>query len=317
MRAIWFDGETPLLRDDLPTPVAAPGEAVVAVRLAGVCKTDLEILKGYMGFVGVLGHEFVGEVVEGPGEWLGKRVVAEINCASPGTRGAPREVRNHDPERTVLGIDGRDGCFAERIAVPVENLLAVPDHVTDEQAVLVEPLAAAFEIAEQVDLSSFASAVVLGDGRLGLLCAMVLAGGIADVTVVGKHPGKLALAARRGIPTVLLDDYAPAKDAPLVVEATGSAAGLDLAMRAVRPRGTIVLKSTIAAESGVNLAPLVIDEVTVVGSRCGPFDVALSALADGSIDPTDLITARYPLSEGQRALGAAEDGRNLKVLVEF
>ena len=314
MLALVFDG-TAALRTDYPRPRAAAGEAVVAVTVAGVCSTDLEILKGYMGFSGVIGHEFVGRVAEGPGEWLGRRVVGEINCPC-GRCGLCRDgLGNHCPGRTVVGIAGRDGVFAEHVALPVANLYEVPPAVDDDRAVFVEPLAAAFQVLEQVDVGGRAVAV-LGDGRLGQLVARVLAGAAGRLLLVGRHEAKLRLAARQGIETCPGEAFQPAGQFDVVVDATGRADGFALAMEAVRPRGTIVLKSTVAGVGGPNLSPLVINEVTVVGSRCGPFRRALRALQAGQVEVASLITARFGLSDGLAALEAARSGGNVKVLID-
>jgi threonine dehydrogenase-like Zn-dependent dehydrogenase len=320
MQAICFDGKKMTLRDDLPEPIPQPGEALIKVRKAGVCRTDLEILKGYMGFVGIMGHEFVGEVIDGPAELRGHRVVGEINClartdAQPAPAEGPVPPRNHDPARTVLGIDGRDGCFAEYVALPAENLHRIPDDVDDDAAVFVEPLAAACRILEQVDVAADDRIAVFGDGRLGLLCSFVLRTVSERVTLVGHHRSKLALAGKRDIATALSEDVDAAGQFDIVVDATGKADGFTAAVAAVRPLGTMVLKSTVAAEAGMNLAPLVINELTVIGSRCGPFETAVAMLADGEVDPRDMITGRFPLRRGCDALRAAAK-ENIKVLID-
>ncbi len=316
MRALVFDG-TSRLRDDWPEPKPGPGEALVGVLAAGVCRTDLEIVKGYMAFRGVLGHEFVGRVLDGPPDWRGKRVTGEINCPCGRCDLCARGLPSHCRNRTVLGIAGRDGAFAERLALPLANLHVVPDAVPDRDAVFVEPLAAAFQILGQVRIGPDEDVVVLGDGRLGQLAARVLrTARPKGLVLVGKHEAKLARAARPGIRTARLPDYVPAAAADVVVDATGTPEGFDLAMRAVRPRGTIVLKSTFAAEGGMNLAPLVVHEVTVVGSRCGPFGAALDALATGAVGVRDLVGATFPLAQAEAAMAAAADGRNVKVLIE-
>lgn len=314
MRAILFDGELRLVEDH-PNPQPGPDEALVAVRCAGVCSTDLEILAGYMGFAGVLGHELVGDVVAGPAEWLGRRVVAEINapCGACPTCLAGRG--NHCPQRTVVGIHGRDGAFAEQVAVPVGALHAVPPSISDDQAVFVEPLAAALRVVEQAAPGPSERAVVLGDGRLGQLVAQVLASR-CPVQLVGRHDTKLSIAERLGVPIVRQDDFAADGEADLVVDATGSAAGFELAMQAVRPLGRIVLKSTCAEGKPLNLAPLVVREVTVIGSRCGPFPAALQALARGEVQVEPLISRRYPLREGVAALTAARGEDVVKVLID-
>jgi threonine dehydrogenase-like Zn-dependent dehydrogenase len=296
-------------------PRAPPGSAVIAVSRAGVCNTDLEIVRGYMGFRGVLGHEVVGRVVEGPAEWLGRRVTSEINFACGACATCARGLRRHCPSRTVMGILGADGAIAERVRVPVENLHAVPDGVDDEAAVFGEPLAAAFEILEQVHVVPGTRAIVLGDGKLGLLVAQVLYGAGADVLAVGRHPAKLALLERRGVRTALAPEVREAP-ADLVVEATGTAAGFQRAIELTRPRGTLVLKSTVADAKELHLAPLVIHEITVVGSRCGSFPPALRALAFGSVDVAPLVSARVALRDAAEALVLAARPGVLKVVVE-
>lgn len=313
MRALCFDGSTARVKDH-PEPEARPGWAVVDVRVAGVCNTDLELVRGYMGFTGVLGHELVGVVSEGPAEWKGKRVVSEINFACGACEACGRGLGRHCPTRTVMGILNADGAMAERIAVPVANLHAVDDAVSDEAAVFAEPLAAAFEILEQVHVTAATRCTVLGDGKLGLLVAQVLHQAGARVLAVGKHEEKLGVLGRRGVRTTLLDawDRAPAD---LVVEATGTAAGLELAIGATRPRGTLVLKSTVADRSSLHLAPIVIHEIRVVGSRCGSFPPALRALEAGSVDTASLVSAKVPLSRADEALRKAAEPGVRKVLV--
>ena len=312
MRALLFDGTAARVAD-LPRPAADAATAVVRVHLAGICNTDLELIKGYMGFRGVLGHEFVGTVADGPAAWSGRRVVGEINFACGQCATCLRGLGRHCPTRRVMGILNADGAFAEYVAVPLANLHAVPDEVADATAVFTEPLAAAFEILEQVRVEPGMECTVLGDGKLGLLVAQVLARAGARVLAVGKHDEKLALLRRRGIETTRLERWNRAR-ADLVVEATGSAAGLALAIAATRPRGTLVMKSTVAEPVALNLAPLVIDEISVVGSRCGRFEPALQALADGSVEVGSLIGARRPL--GAEALREAAQPGALKVLIE-
>jgi threonine dehydrogenase-like Zn-dependent dehydrogenase len=314
MRALHWDGST-LRLAEVAVPAAEAETAVVRVQLAGICDTDLELTRGYMGFRGVLGHEFVGMVADGPVAWVGRRVVGEINFACGRCEYCAGGLARHCSGRRVMGILNADGAFAEYVAVPVANLHAVPDGVPDEAAVFTEPLAAACEIVEQVRIAPGQRCVVLGDGKLGLLAAQVLAQAGAHVLAVGKHDAKLAILARRGIETVRLDTWDRAR-VDVVVEATGSAEGLALAMAAARPRGTLVLKSTVAATAALNLAPLVIDEITVVGSRCGPFAPALGALAAGSVDVSSLIAARYPLRDGVDAMRHAAEPGTLKVVIE-
>ncbi|WP_438037736.1 MDR/zinc-dependent alcohol dehydrogenase-like family protein [Sorangium sp. So ce128] len=329
MRALVWDGTAARVIDRDP-PSTTAGMAVVEVRCAGICNTDLEIIKGYMGFRGTLGHEFVGDVVEGPAAWLGRRVVGEINFACGRCESCARGLGRHCPTRTVMGIVGADGALAERVAVPVANLHAVADGVDDEEAVFAEPLAAAFAILEQVRVSPGASALVFGDGKLGLLIAQVLHQAGARVLAVGKHEEKLALMRAQGIATELVrpepsgQTDAGASPPPcawagdpaeLVVEATGTAEGFVRAARATRPRGTLVLKSTVAGLSSVHLAELVINEITVVGSRCGLFGPALRALEARTVDVRSLVSARLPLERAAEALAAAAAPGALKVLV--
>lgn len=319
MRALVYDGETLRLREDYPQPVPPPGEALVRVRLAGICNTDLEIVRGYMGFRGVLGHEFVGTVVECADEaegrsLLGRRVVGEINayCGECPTCRAGNPT--HCPNRTTLGIWGRDGAFAEYLTLPIRNLHPVPDGLPDEAAVFTEPLAAALEILEQVHIRPTDRVIVLGDGKLGLLVAQVIALLGCDLTVVGRHPEKLAILARRGIPTALADET-DGLAADVVVECTGRPEGFATAKRLLRPRGTLVLKSTYHGRVEADLTSLVVDEISLVGSRCGPFPPALRLLQQGLVDVRPLISATYPLSQGEEAFARAAEPGTLKVLL--
>jgi threonine dehydrogenase-like Zn-dependent dehydrogenase len=314
MQALCWDGSRLRLQKKYPLPQIDEQTALVRVRLAGICSTDLQILHGYMGFRGVPGHEFVGEVCEGPTDLMGKRVVGEINFACGHCDMCHRGLARHCPTRRVLGILNADGSFAEYLAAPVANLHLVPDEVEDEAAVFTEPLAAAFEILEQVHIQPTTEVVVLGDGKLGLLCAQALHVSGARVTVVGKHEGKLSLVRKLGVRTELLKNWR-FRQVDCVVEATGAPAGLVLAMQIVRPRGTLVLKSTVARNHEVSLAPLVVNEVTVVGSRCGLFPPALRALAQGKVSVTPLISKTFPLTEGAAAVRLAARPGVLKVLV--
>lgn len=301
--------------EDRPYPQADEKTAVVRVQVAGVCNTDLEILRGYMGFEGVLGHELQGVVEAGPAQWIGRRVVAEINFACGVCESCRGGLGRHCPTRSVMGILHADGAFAEAVAVPVANLHEIPAAVPDDAAVFVEPLAAAFEIVEQVRIVPGIRCTVLGDGKLGLLVAQALASAGARVLAVGRHESKLALLRRRGIQTVLIEDW-QREPAAIVVEATGTAQGLHAAVAATRPRGTVVLKSTVADSGAINLAPIVINEITVVGSRCGPFGPALDALKRGDIDVTSLISARFSLQDAAAAFSRAAQPGVLKVLIE-
>jgi 2-desacetyl-2-hydroxyethyl bacteriochlorophyllide A dehydrogenase len=315
VRALWLEDRVLGARGDVPPPSPPPGEALVLVTLAGVCNTDLELVKGYYPFTGVPGHEFVGEVVSAAAaEWVGRRVVGEINasCGACATCRAGR--RTHCPARTVLGIKGRHGSMAELLTLPIENLHAVPDAVSDEVAVFTEPVAAALEVQQQVAIDAGARVVVVGDGKLGQLVARTLALAGHRPTVVGRHPRKLALLSRLGIATAAAADLPP-READVVVECTGKPDGLALARAAVRPRGTIVLKSTYHGEVPVNLSGIVVDEVTLVGSRCGPFGPALELLAGGALEVADMVDHRFALDDGVAAFAAAAAPGVLKVLI--
>ncbi len=297
---------------DVPPPAPRPGYATLDVALAGICNTDLEIARGYMGFSGTLGHEVVGTVCDGPAEWLGVRAVAEINFGCGACGACARGLSRHCPTRTVMGILGADGAIAEQVIVPVANLHRVPDGVPDEAAVFAEPLAAAFEIPAEIAIERGCRALVLGDGKLGLLAALVLQQAGADVLAVGKHEAKLGILRRAGIATSL----SPTEGGfDVVVEATGSAGGFATAVAMTRPRGTLVLKSTVADRPNVDLAPVVIHEIRVQGSRCGPFPPAIDALARGSIDVSPLVSGRYALEDAALALERAKAPGVLKVLV--
>ena len=313
MRALQL-GET-LCVADVPVPEPADDAALVRVSLAGICNTDLELVKGYMRFRGTLGHEFVGTIEDGPAEWRGQRVVGEINFACESCRVCYEGLQRHCPSRRVMGILEADGCFAEYVSVPIANLHTVPDRVPDEVAVFIEPLAAAFEVLEQVHVEPGRDCVVLGDGKLGLLIAQVLHLAGARVLAVGKHREKLDILKQREIETALVDDWVP-EPTSLVVEATGTPAGFERAVAATKPRGTLVLKSTVGHRPKVDLAGLVVNEITVVGSRCGPFPPALRALETGSVNVRPLISERIPLRDAEKAFEQARAPGSLKVLID-
>jgi threonine dehydrogenase-like Zn-dependent dehydrogenase len=314
LRALQLDASGVRLLE-VAEPIPDADAVRVRVSLAGVCDTDLQLVRGYLGFRGVLGHEFVGVVEVGPDAWRGRRVVGEINFACGRCEACASGLGRHCPARRVMGIQGADGAFAEYVAVPVANLHAVPDDLSDERAVFAEPLAAAFEILEQVEIPAGCSCLVLGDGKLGLLIAQVLDDAGARVCAVGHHPEKLAILAARGIETRLASDGQP-EPADIAVEATGTPAGFATALAATRPRGTLVLKSTLAESPRVDLAPLVIHEIRVVGSRCGPFEPALRALAETRVDVEPLVAARFPLARAADALERAAAPGTLKVLID-
>lgn len=319
MQALIF-GEKLELVKQMAKPTPAEGEALIKVLMAGICNTDLEIERGYMGFKGVLGHEFVGKVEDVNGEdhgLIGKRVVGDINCGCGKCSFCLQGINNHCPDRVTVGIDGKNGCLAEYLTIPVGNLFKVPESVSDEEAVFTEPLAAAFEIMEQVHIKPTDLVAVLGDGKLGLLIALVLKQSQADLCLVGKHPDKLAIAAGQKIKTVLLGELPRTSLFNLVVEATGSVDGFDLAQELLKPCGTLVLKSTVEGSKNFNLSSLVLNEVTVVGSRCGPFSPALRALEKKIIDVRPLISKIYSFDYALEAFEAARARDTLKVLVDF
>jgi len=319
-----------------PLPRLRPGWALVRVRLAGICNTDVEILRGYHNFRGTPGHEFVGEVVDVRGapshekkSWLGRRVAGEINiaCAAlgfhPPCEFCRRGLKTHCARRKVLGIIAHDGAFAEFLALPLENLHSIPNTVTDEEAVFIEPLAAACEILAQLRVSTFRSAAVLGDGKLAQLIAMVLVSTGVPVMMFGKRSEKLALARRNGIKTSLvrgdktdLQRSATKQRFPLVVEATGSPSGLTLGIALTEPRGTLVLKSTFHGVAPIESWPIVVNEITMLGSRCGPFAKAIALLRAKLVDPRPLITRTFPLSEASKAMKFAQHDGVLKVLLK-
>ncbi|HUF37079.1 MAG TPA: alcohol dehydrogenase catalytic domain-containing protein [Anaerolineales bacterium] len=302
---------------ETPPPIPAEGEALVAVRLAGICATDLELIKGYYPFEGVLGHEFVGEVVAAAGrsDLIGARVVGEINAVCGACAACRRGDRSHCEDRTVLGISGRDGAFAEYLTLPFENLHRVPNEISDQVAVFTEPVAAALEILEQIPIGDGVRVLLVGAGRLGQVIARVLAGTGCDLTVVAKYPVQRDLLEAVGIRTAdPLKTVGSGFD--LVVEATGSQAGFETARRYVRPRGTIVLKSTYAGRIEVDFSAVVVDEITLIGSRCGPFDKALAVLFSGAIDPRPLIDSIHPLELGVDAIEEAGEPGKMKVLIE-
>ena len=315
MRAIVFN-QSVSFNARAADPAPAEGDTLVRVRQAGVCATDLEIVKGYMGFVGILGHEFVGEVAESPNrELVGQRVVGEINIVCGRCDLCVAGLSSHCRNRSVLGIVKHNGAFADFVRLPATNLHALPDSIDNDQAVFVEPLAAAFQVLKQIKLDGRKWVTVLGDGRLGLLVAQVLQTTGCPVRVIGKHPAKLAMCEKWSIRSRPLADIIPRHDQDVVVDCTGSAQGLKLAMQMTRPRGTIVLKSTFAGGEPLNLAPLVVDEITVIGSRCGPFREAIRALAEKQIDVVSLIHRRMKIEQGVEALSLAARPGVLKVIV--
>ncbi|MBX7215214.1 MAG: alcohol dehydrogenase catalytic domain-containing protein [Thermoflexales bacterium] len=321
MRALVFD-DTLHFDANRPAPTTGPGEVLVRVRLAGICNTDVEILRGYHGFKGVLGHEFVGEIIE---DGVVRRVVGEISAVSPGSRSRTWFERSQDADRSTLGIRRRDGAFADWLVLPRENLHLVPDNVTDEEAVFVEPLAAGCGILELAHIKPTDDVRVLGDGKLGLLCAMALAPAAGRLTVIGKHENKLAIARGFGARTLRLAEWTGERNADVMVDCTGSAGGIDIARRMLRPRGTLVMKSTYASAGATaeaattlfnTLTMAVVEEQVLIGSRCGPFAAALRLLAERRVDVRPLIDARFPLEQGVEAMARAQAPGTLKVLLQ-
>jgi alcohol dehydrogenase len=316
MRALMFEGGRRTLAD-LPRPEPT-GECLIRVRLAGICGTDLQLLDGYADFAGVPGHEFVGTVesVSRPEDerWIGRRVVGEINVGCGECPRCRSGLKEHCGRRSVLGIRGRPGAFAEYVSLPADNLHTVPPHVDDETAVFAEPVAAACRILEQVRLDGGARVAVLGDGRLGLLAAQVLRHAGATVRVLGRHAQKIQTGRALDLDAALDDGAAPAEPYEIVVEATGRPAGLPRALALVRPRGTVVLKSTFHGEAPLELWPAVVHEVSIVGSRCGPFAPALALLASGAVRVAPLVQGVYALDDHDEAFRVA--ARGLKVLLK-
>jgi threonine dehydrogenase-like Zn-dependent dehydrogenase len=318
MKALRYESKRLAVRD-----IARPSdetEALVRVTLSGICNTDVEIARGYAGFEGTIGHEFVGVVESAPGapDLVGERVVGEINAGCGECRLCRAGDSRHCARRTVLGIVGRDGAHAEFLKLPVVNLLRVPVNVPDERAVFAEPLAAAWGITERVPVDEGSRVAVLGDGKLGLLCAQALSlAGPAQLVLIGKHANKLEIASRRGIEAAALKDVQGnwAREFDVVVEASGSESGFALALDLLRPRGTLVLKSTFHGETRVATSRIVVDEISVVGSRCGRFAPALDLLAEGAIDVESLISEEYPLADGLRAMESATANGVIKVLL--
>ncbi|QIR37026.1 alcohol dehydrogenase catalytic domain-containing protein [Tolypothrix sp. PCC 7910] len=316
MKGIWLEHNQLQLRTDIPTPEPPPGEALVRVLRAGICNTDLELLRGYYPYSGILGHEFVGVVEQGPENLLNRRVVGEINAVCGHCRFCRTGNSTHCENRTVLGIVNRHGAFAEYLCLPVENLHPVPENVPTEVATFTEPIAAALEIQQQVALGANDRVLVVGDGKLGQLVAQTIALTGCELLVIGRHREKLANLAARGIKTGLATDVRD-RFFDISVECTGNPEGFAIARRALRPRGTLVLKSTYAGNLNLDVSSLVVDEITLIGSRCGPFPAALQLLASEQLDVTPLIHARYHLSDGLAAFEYAQTRGVLKVLLEI
>ncbi len=324
MKAIIFNNGLKLDKN-YPKPKPRNGEALIKIKLAGICNTDQEITKGYMDFDGVLGHEFVGiveevnSIKEEDKKWIGKRVVAEINygCNDPECEWCAKKNYRHCPNRHTLGIWRKDGCFSEYLRMPINVLFEVPKNVSDEQAVFVEPLAAACEITEQLHIEPMHKVLVLGDGKLGLTTALALHAQNFNVLLVGKHQNKLDIAKEQGVKTQLLENFKHEKIYDVVVEATGTAGGFETSMALTKPRGTLVLKSTVASGKELNLAPIVIDEITVLGSRCGQFAPALRLLENNRIDFSKMISKTYSIDDAIEAFEANKAKESIKILIKM
>ncbi len=317
MRGLWLENEELSLRTDLPTPEAGPREALVRVHLTGICRTDLELEKGYIPYTGVPGHEFVGTVVRASScsSLEGRRVVGEINAVCHDCEFCRRGLPSHCLRRTVLGIAGRDGALAEYLVLPVENLKEVPATVPDRSAVFTEPLAASLQVLQQVHIKPTDRVLLVGAGKLGQLVARVLDRQASRLLVKVRYPRQVELLESLNVHCTT--DEPPDRCFDVVVEATGSPGGLATACRCVRPRGTIVLKSTYAGRAEIDLSRIVVDEVALVGSRCGPFEPALTMLERGDIRPECLIERSFPLDEGIAAFRHARSSASLKVLIEI
>jgi len=314
MRALWLENNQIDLRD-IPQP-RKPGEALIKIRKAGVCSTDLELVKGYYPYTGILGHEFVGEVVEAHDvSWIGQRVVGEINVVCNQCEQCLNGRSTHCENRTVLGIVNRDGAFAEYTNLPIANLHRVPASVPDEMAVFTEPLAAALEIQQQIQIRPTDRVLLVGAGRLGQLIAQTLALTGCDLRVVARHAHQQNLLEARAISVITEEEIQPWRW-DVVVEATGSPAGFSLARQAVRPRGTLVLKSTYKSELNVNFSAIVVDEINIIGSRCGPFEPALRLMESRQVDPAVLIADEFKLEDALKAFEHAAEPGVLKVLVQ-
>jgi len=318
MRALWLEKQQLKFRDDLPLPELERGDALIQPRLSGICSTDLELVKGYYPFTGIPGHEFVGEVIKAPGfpEFEGMRVVGEINITCGSCIYCQQDQGSHCVNRKVLGISGRNGVFADNFTLPAENLHIVPDSISDEQAVFTEPLAAALEIQEQINISSIDRVLVVGAGRLGQLVAQTISLIDCDLAVVARYPKQRKLLEERGI-KVLDEDNIAQGMMDIVVDTTGSPSGFEAARSAVRSRGTIVMKSTYADTLDINVSSLVVDEITLIGSRCGPFGPALKLINERLVDPVSLIEVSFHFTDIIDAINRAGERGVLKVLLSY
>jgi threonine dehydrogenase-like Zn-dependent dehydrogenase len=319
MQALWLEQNKVQFRSDIPIPDVQDKEALIKVRLAGICSTDLEMIKGYYPFNGILGHEFVGEVIDTKNlpELVGKRVVGEINIACGHCRNCQKGFPKHCENRTVLGISNRNGVFSEYLTLPIENLHQISDDIPDELAVFTEPLAAAIEILDHIHLNTEDSVIIIGAGRIGLLIAQVLSLSGCNLSVIARQQKQVDILKSFAIPVTLLDELSILNHkVDVVIEASGTSEGFQLASNLIRPRGTIVVKSTFKGNTEIDFSRLVVNEITIVGSRCGPFEPALRLLAKRMVNPLKMIDGRYPLSDGVKALEYASKPGVLKILLD-
>ncbi len=322
MKALIYDNGLKLEKN-YPVPVLGDGEVLIKTIMVGICNTDYEITKGYMGFKGVIGHEFVGIVEKigknAPAELLGKRVVGEINCACNNCKMCAQNLQRHCPNRSTLGIFKKDGCFSEYFTLPYENVIEISPEIDDITATFTEPLAAAYEIAEQIHIKPDSKVALLGDGKLGLCISLVFNALNIDFTHIGKHEEKLKISKELGVKTKLLSELEEKdnKTFDIVVEATGSTGGFNTSSNLVKPRGILVLKSTIAAREGLNLAQIVVDEITIIGSRCGQFKPVLRLTEKNKINVKPLVSAIYNVDEFEKAFKENSKCENIKILVKF
>jgi len=315
MKAIWLEDKQIELRENLPVPAPKSGEALVKVLKAGICNTDLELVKGYYPYRGIIGHEFVGVVEQGSQQLKNQRVVGEINASCGNCDYCLGGIKTHCPNRTVLGIVNRHGAFAQYLTLPIENLHIVPSNVKTEVATFTEPIAAALQIQQQISITPKTKVLVVGDGKLGLLVAQTLSLRGCDLQVIGRHQDKLDLLKELGINTNL-EAIAIERKFDVAVECTGNSAGFELARFALKPRGTLILKSTYAGKLKLDASALVVDEITVLGSRCGPFDLALQLLAENRLNIEPMISGSYELSDGLSAFSHAQRRGTLKILLD-
>ncbi|MCD7879984.1 MAG: alcohol dehydrogenase catalytic domain-containing protein [Candidatus Gastranaerophilales bacterium] len=320
MKAVYFDEKVKLVTN-CAKPEMRANEALIKVEICGICNTDYEITKGYMGYKGILGHEFIGtvEAVNSAAHksWIGKRVAGEINNGCGECEWCKKGLERHCPNRETLGIWKKDGCMAEYVSIPIKNLIEIPDNVESQEAVFIEPLAAALEILEQHHIKPYEKVAVLGDGKLGLIAALALNAAGLDVTLIGKHQNKLNIAKEQNVKTKIVSEQTQTKCFDVVVEATGSLNGFETSVSLVKPRGTLVLKSTIAASGEFNLAPVVVDEITILGSRCGQFKPALRFLEQKKINFKPMISAIYNIDNAVEAFERNKAKDTLKILIKM